>query len=169
MNGDAPHFLRPPPLVTAIPWNYHTHCGGTLFLLSQRLHCGDEKLHRLQKFHAVRERWPPIEVIVTSARGHIGADDLPERGRYLPSLMTSTLYRRFSKKWRGPTTDQHLWPCELQRAASGSKRTQGLFGPPTGWGITSWPACGGRLWEFAKVARRAIFGVRSSIDRAGAI
>ena len=82
MNGDAPHFLRPPPLVTAIPWNYHTHCGGTLFLLSQRLHCGDEKLHRLQKFHAVRERWPPIEVIVTSARGHIGADDLPERGRY---------------------------------------------------------------------------------------
>jgi hypothetical protein len=50
MNGDAPHFLRPPPLVTAIPWNYHTHCGGTLFLLSQRLHCGDEKLHRLQKF-----------------------------------------------------------------------------------------------------------------------
>jgi CheY-like chemotaxis protein len=36
----------------------------------------------LRLAHAVRKRWLPIELIVTSARGHIGADDLPERGRY---------------------------------------------------------------------------------------
>jgi len=41
--------------------------------------------------------------------------------------------------------------------------------PSTGWGTTSWPAPGGRLWAFAKAGRWAIPGVRSSIDRSGAI
>jgi two-component system, response regulator PdtaR len=36
----------------------------------------------LKLAHAVRARWPPIKIIVTSARGII--DALPERCRFLP-------------------------------------------------------------------------------------
>jgi CheY-like chemotaxis protein len=34
--------------------------------------------------HAVRRRWPPIEVLLTSGRHIPGAGELPERVRYLP-------------------------------------------------------------------------------------
>jgi CheY-like chemotaxis protein len=34
--------------------------------------------------HAVRDRWPPVELIVTSGHWHIGANDLPARGRFIP-------------------------------------------------------------------------------------
>jgi two-component system, response regulator PdtaR len=40
----------------------------------------------LRLAHAVRERWPPIELIVTSARSHIPVDDLPERAIYSQAL-----------------------------------------------------------------------------------
>ncbi len=33
--------------------------------------------------HAVRERWPPVELIVTSGQRHIRAEDLPDRGRFI--------------------------------------------------------------------------------------
>ena len=36
----------------------------------------------LRLAHAVRDRWPPVELIVTSGRGHIPANDLPDRGRF---------------------------------------------------------------------------------------
>jgi len=32
----------------------------------------------------IRNRWPPIELIVTSGRVSLGQRDLPERGRFLP-------------------------------------------------------------------------------------
>jgi CheY-like chemotaxis protein len=32
--------------------------------------------------HAVRDRWPPVELIVTSGRTHIPAKDLPDGGRF---------------------------------------------------------------------------------------
>jgi CheY-like chemotaxis protein len=32
---------------------------------------------------AVRDRWPPIEVIVTSGNNILGKDRLPERGRFI--------------------------------------------------------------------------------------
>jgi CheY-like chemotaxis protein len=38
----------------------------------------------LRLAHAVRDRWPPVELIVTSGRRHIGANDLPDRGRFIP-------------------------------------------------------------------------------------
>ena len=50
--------------------------------------------------HAVRNRWPPVELILTSGRRHIQPDDLPHRGRFLPSPTTSTRCCRLSKKWR---------------------------------------------------------------------
>jgi CheY-like chemotaxis protein len=34
--------------------------------------------------HAVRRRWPPIEVLLTSGRYIPGPGELPERVRYLP-------------------------------------------------------------------------------------
>ncbi len=36
----------------------------------------------LRLAHAVRDRWPPVELIVTSGRGHIPVNDLPDRGRF---------------------------------------------------------------------------------------
>ena len=36
----------------------------------------------LKLAHAVRNRWPPIKIIVTSARGLITEKDLPEGGRF---------------------------------------------------------------------------------------
>ena len=37
----------------------------------------------LKLAHVVRRRWPPVELLVTSAFGDIKAEDLPERGRFL--------------------------------------------------------------------------------------
>ena len=40
-------------------------------------------MNGLRRAHAVRDRWPPVELLVTSALGSITAKDLPERGRFL--------------------------------------------------------------------------------------
>jgi CheY-like chemotaxis protein len=40
-------------------------------------------MNGLKLAHAVRRRWPPVELLVTSAFSNIMAEDLPERGRYL--------------------------------------------------------------------------------------
>jgi two-component system, response regulator PdtaR len=40
-------------------------------------------MNGLRLAHAVRGRWPPVELLVTSALGSITADDLPDRGRFL--------------------------------------------------------------------------------------
>ena len=36
----------------------------------------------LKLAHAIRTRWPPIELIVTSGHFHFSDDDMPERGRF---------------------------------------------------------------------------------------
>jgi CheY-like chemotaxis protein len=41
-------------------------------------------MNGLRLAHAVRGRWPPVELLVTSALGNVTANDLPERGRFLP-------------------------------------------------------------------------------------
>ena len=38
----------------------------------------------LKLAHAIRRRWPPIELILTSGHFHIKHDELPERGRFFP-------------------------------------------------------------------------------------
>jgi CheY-like chemotaxis protein len=38
----------------------------------------------LKLAHAIRKRWPPIELILTSGHFHLGDDDVPERGRFFP-------------------------------------------------------------------------------------
>jgi CheY-like chemotaxis protein len=39
---------------------------------------------------AIRDRWPPIEMILTSGQKKPTADDLPERVRFLPKPYSST-------------------------------------------------------------------------------
>ena len=41
-------------------------------------------MNGLKLTQAVRGRWPPVELLVTSAPGNIAVKDLPERGRFLP-------------------------------------------------------------------------------------
>jgi len=38
----------------------------------------------LKLAHAIRKRWPPIELILTSGHFHLTHDDMPERGRFFP-------------------------------------------------------------------------------------
>ena len=38
----------------------------------------------LKLAHAVRNRWPPIEIIVTSGQGRVTEKDLPKGGRFFP-------------------------------------------------------------------------------------
>jgi CheY-like chemotaxis protein len=38
----------------------------------------------LKLAHAVRKRWPPIELIVTSGHFHLSDADMPARGRFFP-------------------------------------------------------------------------------------
>jgi two-component system, response regulator PdtaR len=50
----------------------------------------------LKLAHAVRNRWPPIKIIVTSGHGRVSEQDLPEGGRffakpYEPTKITDTI------------------------------------------------------------------------------
>jgi len=38
----------------------------------------------LKLAHAIRNRWPPIELILTSGHFQLTDDDMPERGRFFP-------------------------------------------------------------------------------------
>jgi CheY-like chemotaxis protein len=38
----------------------------------------------LKLAHFVRDRWPPVKIVATSARVRIAESDLPEGGRFLP-------------------------------------------------------------------------------------
>ncbi len=42
----------------------------------------------------VRERWPPVELIVTSGRGEVRMADLPEGGRFLAKPYDSGTLRK---------------------------------------------------------------------------
>jgi len=38
----------------------------------------------LKLAHAIRKRWPPIELILTSGHFQLSDNDMPERGRFFP-------------------------------------------------------------------------------------
>jgi len=44
----------------------------------------------LKLARAVRGRWPPIRIVATSGRLHLGETDLPEGGRFLPKPYSPT-------------------------------------------------------------------------------
>jgi CheY-like chemotaxis protein len=50
----------------------------------------------LKLAHAIRKRWPPIELILTSGH-HFTDDDMPERGRFFPKpIAIKRSFRRYS-------------------------------------------------------------------------
>ena len=44
----------------------------------------------LKLAHAVRNRWPPIKIIVTSGRGQVSEQELPEGGRFIAKPYEAT-------------------------------------------------------------------------------
>ena len=57
----------------------------------------------LKFVHAVRNRWPPIRIIVTSGHGRVSEQDLPEGAVSLPSLMTRHRSQRLYASGRDST------------------------------------------------------------------
>ena len=55
----------------------------------------------LRLAHAVRGRWPPVELLVTSALGNVTAKDLPERGRFLPKPYNAATLLRVLQQMAG--------------------------------------------------------------------
>jgi CheY-like chemotaxis protein len=55
----------------------------------------------LRLAHAVRGRWPPVELLVTSALGNVTAKDLPERGRFLPKPYNAATLSRVLQHMAG--------------------------------------------------------------------
>jgi CheY-like chemotaxis protein len=41
-------------------------------------------LDGLKLAHAIRDRWPPIEIILTSGKHRLSADQIPARGQFIP-------------------------------------------------------------------------------------
>jgi CheY-like chemotaxis protein len=62
----------------------------------------------LRLAHAVRDRWPPVELVVTSGRCQIGAKDLPDRGRFIPKpydvYALSQVFQEMAGVDGGPTS-----------------------------------------------------------------
>ena len=44
----------------------------------------------LELAHAIRHRWPPIQVVLTSGKMRPAPDELPERSRFFPNPMNSS-------------------------------------------------------------------------------
>jgi CheY-like chemotaxis protein len=40
-------------------------------------------MNGLQLAHAIRHRWPPIELLLTSGHVRVGDEDMPDRGKFL--------------------------------------------------------------------------------------
>ena len=58
------------------------------------------RLHRgLKLAHAVRNRWPPIRIIVTSGHGLVSEQDLPEGGRFFAKPYDSTQITDTIREW----------------------------------------------------------------------
>jgi CheY-like chemotaxis protein len=53
----------------------------------------------LKLVHAVRNRWPPIKIIVTSGRGQVSEKDLPEGGRFFVKPYDTALITNAIREW----------------------------------------------------------------------
>src|ERR1700722_19630594 len=53
----------------------------------------------LKLAHAVRNRWPPIKIMVTSGREIVAQDDLPEGGRFFAKPYDPTEICRALQEW----------------------------------------------------------------------
>jgi CheY-like chemotaxis protein len=55
----------------------------------------------LRLARAIRDRWPPIELILTSGRHRIDSDDLPMRGQFVPKPYSCDVLVATIKKFAG--------------------------------------------------------------------
>ncbi len=53
----------------------------------------------LKLAHAVRNRWPPIRIIVTSGHGPVSEQDLPDGGRFFAKPYDSTQITDTIREW----------------------------------------------------------------------
>src|SRR5580704_11465544 len=53
----------------------------------------------LKLAHAVRNRWPPIKIIVTSGRSQVSERDLPEGGRFFAKPYEPTKITNMIREW----------------------------------------------------------------------
>jgi CheY-like chemotaxis protein len=53
----------------------------------------------LKLAHAVRHRWPPIKIIVTSGREYLSEHDLPEGGHFFPKPYAPVQVQAALRKW----------------------------------------------------------------------
>jgi len=58
----------------------------------------------LKLAHAVRNRWPPIKIIVTSGRRLTTEHDLPEGGRFFAKPYSPAQIRGVLREWAGQST-----------------------------------------------------------------
>jgi CheY-like chemotaxis protein len=58
----------------------------------------------LKLAHAVRNRWPPIKIIVTSGRRMAAKHDLPEGGRFFAKPYSPAQIRGVLREWAGQST-----------------------------------------------------------------
>jgi CheY-like chemotaxis protein len=55
----------------------------------------------LRLAHAVRDRWPPIKIMVTSGQSWIGEQDLPKGGRFFAKPYNPTQITDTIREWTG--------------------------------------------------------------------
>jgi len=55
----------------------------------------------LKLAHAVRNRWPPIKIIVTSGQRMAPEDELPEGGRFFAKPYSPAQIRGVLREWAG--------------------------------------------------------------------
>jgi CheY-like chemotaxis protein len=53
----------------------------------------------LKLAHAVRNRWPPIKIIVTSGRSQVSEQELPEGGRFFAKPYEATQITDTMREW----------------------------------------------------------------------
>ena len=53
----------------------------------------------LKLAHAVRDRWPPIKIIVTSGREYPEGSDIPQGGRFFPKPYNPAQVQNTLREW----------------------------------------------------------------------
>jgi hypothetical protein len=67
----------------------------------------------LRLAHAVRDRWPPVELVVTTGYRLVDTDQLPERGRFVAKPYDFVALCRTFHEMTGSSPGSPSEPCAL--------------------------------------------------------
>src|SRR5580700_10413414 len=73
-------------------------CRGDIRVVFTDIHMPGS-MNGLKLAHAVRNRWPPIKIIVTSARSQVSEQELPEGGRFFAKPYEATQITDTMREW----------------------------------------------------------------------